>query len=303
MKINLSKPKQFYIKIIVILFIILMCALIFIKFKRDTNPAKKAEQQINSIFATIDKTTKVNINKYAVYGTHFNIEGAFDLLKISGIKINYIDLVLKHLDNTEQTIKSIFNYSDDVCNFTTSNEINSGLDLETLDEGTYYLFIKATFSNSDIKYYSLSNASDYKPITYYTLSKNGNNNKIDISFSEYLEIPYISIKVTKNVTLPDDVYDIAIDVSHGGQDFGYVSSDIKEADLLLNCGISLKSKLENAGLKVFISRTQNTSSKENLSKTLYDENGKINTLCASHAKILISLDMNNNTYNKNSGRN
>lgn len=300
MRINLSKPKEFYIKIIVILFVILMCVLIFTKFHKDTDPSQVEEEQRNAIFSQIDNNTKVNVSKYAVYGTHFNIEGSFDIVKISGIKINYVDLIVKSLNGDETTLKASFTCPDNICSFSTSDEINGGLNLDDLTQNVYYLLIKVTYSNSDVKYYPLNNSTNYSDITYYSVTKNNSNNKINISFESYKDIPYIAINVSKVQSLPDDVYDIAIDPAHGGTDTGSVVGDTTEANLLLNIATNLKSQLENLGLKVFISRDSN-SSKEYTTTNMYDDNGRINILNASHAKLLISLDMNNNTYNKNSG--
>ena len=46
----MSRPKEFYIKIIVILFIILMTVLVFVKFRKDNNPDRITEEQKNAIF-------------------------------------------------------------------------------------------------------------------------------------------------------------------------------------------------------------------------------------------------------------
>ena len=301
MKLNLSKPKEFYIKNIVILFIILMIILIFVKFHTDTNPTKIAEEQKTQLFSTIEKNTNAKITKFATYGTHFNLDGTIDIIKVSGIKINYVDLVIKNLNGNENSIKANFNYSDNVCSFSTSDEINSGIDLENLSIDTYYLLIKITYSNSDVKYYSLSNDSEYDDITYYTITKNNSNNKINISFNTYNDTNYMSISVNKETNLPDDIYDIAIDPSHGGLDKGASSGDYTESELVLNYGLKLKSELENLGLKVFISRDENSSDKEDTANNMYDENGRINILNATHAKLLISLQINGTSYDKKNG--
>ncbi len=75
------------------------------------------------------------------------------------------------MNGDENSIKANFNYSDNTCSFSTSDEINTGVDLENLPIDTYYMFIKVTYSNSDIKYYSLVNDSEYSDITYYTITK------------------------------------------------------------------------------------------------------------------------------------
>lgn len=301
MKVNMSHPKEFYIKIIVILFIILMTVLIFIKFHKDNNPNRIIEEQKNAIFSNIDKSTNAKITKFATYGTHFNLDGTIDIVKLSGINIDYVDLIIKNLNGDENSIKANFNYSNNTCFFSTSDEINTGIDLETLQINTYYMFIKITYSNSDIKYYSLVNDSEYSNITYYTITKNNSNNKIDISFDTYNDIKYLSLVVSKAQSLPEDVYDIAINPSRGGLDKGSTSGDLTESDLVLNYGLKLKSELENLGLKVFISRDENFSKKEDTANNMYNENGRINILNASHAKLLISLQINGTSYNKKTG--
>ena len=299
MKINMTHPKEFYIKIIVILFIILMAVLIFVKFNTDNNSTQITEEQKKELFSKIEKNTNAKVTKFASYGTHFNLEGNIEIPKISGIKINYVDVVIKTLDGTENSFKSNFNYSDNICSFSSSDEINSGLNLEELSLNTYYLFVKVTYSNGDIKYYSLANDSEYGNITYYTITKNNSNNKIDIFFDEYNNLKLMSISVVKASSLPDDVYDIAIDPARGGSDTGSTFGDYTESSMVLQYGLKLKSELENLGLKVYISRT-NSSSKED-SSDVYSENGRINLLNASHAKLLISLQLNGTSYSKNTG--
>ena len=92
-------------------------------------------------------------------------------------------------------IKSNFNAQDDTVSFSSTEKINEGLDLENLSTGSYYVLLKVTFSNSDVKYYSLKNSSEYSDLTYYTITKNNYNNKIDISFNNYNELSYMSLNV------------------------------------------------------------------------------------------------------------
>ena len=53
------------------------------------------------MYNLIDKTNLVNVSKYNIYGTHFNVEGTVDIVKLSGIKVNYIELCLRNLDGAE----------------------------------------------------------------------------------------------------------------------------------------------------------------------------------------------------------
>ena len=198
-------------------------------------------------------------------------------------------------------IKSNFNTQDNTISFSSTDKINDGLDLESLPINDYYVFIKLTFSNGDIKYYSLKNNSNYSDITYYTITKEKSNNKIDISFKQFEDVPYMNLSVKKIDSLPDDVYDFAIDPGHGGKDKGAKSNDYTEAELTLKCGLDLKTQLENLGYKVFISRNGSESEDEDTEKNMYDKNGRVNLLNKSHSKLLISLHMNENIYNKKIG--
>lgn len=198
-------------------------------------------------------------------------------------------------------INSIFNYQDNKVSFSTSNEINSGIDLETLSIDEYIILLKIAYSNSDIKYFSLKNSSSNNNLEYYTISRNNSNNKINIFFDTYNNINYMKIHITKATNLPDNVYDIAIDPGHGGLDSGAKSNEYTESQIVLDCGLQLKKQLELLGLKVFISRDGTESSKEDTANNMYDDNGRINILNESHAKLIISLHLNSNSYKINNG--
>ena len=289
------------LKIIILFFSFLMCLLVIVKIKNYINPQRILEEKKAQIYNLVDKTTFVNTTKYTVYGTHFNIEGTLDIIKISGIKIDYVDLCLRDLDGNEYNIKSNFNTQDNFISFSTTEKINDGLDLETLPVNNYYVLLKVTFSNSDVKYYSLKNSSEYKDLTYYTITKNQTNNKISISFKQNENLPYMNLNVESISSLPNDVYDIAIDPGHGGKDKGAKFGEYTEAEIALKCGLDLKNKLENLGFKVFISRNGTENENEDTANNMYSENGRINILNNSHAKILFSLHLNENTYSKKIG--
>lgn len=301
MTIDKPKNEKLIIKIVIILFVILMCFLIFFKTRTTNSSSKILEEKKMSFFSSIVKNANVNVTKYSIYGTHFNLEGTLDIIPISGITVNYVDLIIKNLNGNEIILESDFNYSDNTISFSTSDEINNGLDLENLEVNEYYVLLKLTYSNSDIKYYSLENSSEYGNIDYYTITKNNSNNKVSISFLTYNDIPYMSINVNTVNELPADVYDIAIDPGHGGLDVGATSGDYHEAEIVLDGALKLKAKLESLGLKVFISRDKSSSPKEDTANNMYDNNGRINILNKSKAKIIISLHLNSSVYDKNTG--
>ena len=108
MNIHIPQNKESAIKFAVIFFIILMCILITAKLINDNDKSKIIEDQRKSLFNSLNKNNKVNVTKYFVYGTHFNIEGTLDIIKISGIKISYVDLILK--SQTGDEIRNKINF-------------------------------------------------------------------------------------------------------------------------------------------------------------------------------------------------
>lgn len=291
--------KSTKIKLIVIFFILLMIFLIFIKIKNDNNSQTIIQTKTASLFQNINNTAKVN--KYIVYGTHFNLEGSLEIPKISGISIYSAHVVVKNIDKKEISLKCTYTYKDNILSFSTIDKINEGLYLENLAKDKYYVFLKIVFSNSEVKYYSLENASKYEDTAYYTITKNKTNNKININFSNYNNLPFMSISVEDIESLPDNVYDIAIDPAHGGKDLGAQNNGYYESDIVLKCAKNLKEKLEKSGYKVYLTRDGSESKTEDMANNMYNENGRINKVQESHAKILISLHVNSNSKKLSKG--
>ena len=291
--------KSTKIKLIVIFFILLMIFLIFIKIKNDNNSQTIIQTKTASLFQNINNTAKVN--KYIVYGTHFNLEGSLEIPKISGISIYSAHVVVKNIDEKEISLKCTYTYKDNILSFSTIDKINEGLYLENLAKDKYYVFFKIVFSNSEVKYYSLENASKYEDTTYYTITKNETNNKININFSSYNNLPFMAISVEDIESLPDNVYDIAIDPAHGGKDLGAQNNGYYESDIVLKCAKKLKEKLEKSGYKVYLTRDGSESKTEDMANNMYNENGRINKVQESHAKILISLHVNSNSKKLSKG--
>ncbi len=213
---------------------------------------------------SIDTSAYASITDEAIYGIHLNFKGNFTAPE------NVSDLQLM-LANENEEINLPFNITND--NFTTSNFINKGINLEFLKEGTYYLVIKGTekVNNKETtKYYSVENKSDYNDMEYYTLTKNGQNNKITLAWNTYEGCPTLRVNV-EETTLPNDVYDITIDPGHGGSDPGtsatYNGQEYTEADLNLAVSLKLKEKLEQLGYKVAMTRTDDSD------VNIYDKNG------------------------------
>lgn len=295
-----SKAKDIKIKIIVVLFILLMAVLIYTNIKRANDESLQVSAKTSSLFEGVDGTKSAKVTKYIVYGTHLNLEGEVEITKISGICITNVSLVQKNLDGKEQTINSKYEYTDGVLTFSSFEQLNEGIYLDNLTEDNY-IFLKVNFSNGDLKTYSLSNDTEYENTTYYTITKNNSNNKIDIKFSEYNNKPYLKLEVSKVNKLPDDVYDVVIDPGHGGRDIGATSKGYYEASIVLDCAKTLKQKLEDLGLKVLLTRDGTEPSTLETAYNMYDDDGRVTIANESHAKILISLHMNSNSAKLSKG--
>lgn len=204
-----------------------------------------------------------NITYYDRYGIHLNFKGNFKLED----GFDDAKIVLTNGD-IEQVIECDIVDNNGKYKFQTSEYINDGINLERLKSGTYYLLIKAKFDDEDV-YFPLINKTEYKDITYYTLTNNGKNKKIDITWDQFEGNEVLGFHI-KEASLPDDVYDITIDPGHDGNDAGAFvcengepanslgkcanSKAYKESDLNFEVALALKDELEKLGYKVKMTR-------------------------------------------------
>lgn len=224
-------------------------------------------KKIASFLENVQVGTYANINKYVIYGTHMNITGNIAI----GENVNDIKLILKS-DQEEKDLNATFEKGDSSYSFYLSDYINDGLYLENIPNDTYYLLIKTKDEENGDKYYSVLNDTDYDNLTYYTLTKNAKNNKIEIEWNTYEELPTLRFEITET-TLPDDVYDFTIDPGHDASDPGmticfknniitnpygdycpYNMTLYKESDFNLEVSLALKDKLTALGYKVSMTR-------------------------------------------------
>ena len=251
----------------------------------------------------IETTAYIDIDKYAIYGIHMNLEGKFALPEAS----NEITLLLTD-GSTEIPIDwELEELENNTYEFKTSEYINEGLVLEDLPIGQYYLVIKTKNLDEDqkeiIKYYSVTNNSSYENLEYYTLTKNNKNNKIDIEWNTYEEIPTLRFTI-KETTLPENVYDITIDPGHHAKDSGktacsdgstpndyygycYSGDTITEADTNLEVALKLKEILENMGYKVAMTRDD----KEDVVE-IYEKYGSATMANDTHSKFNFAIHHN-----------
>lgn len=229
----------------------------------------------NKLFNRIEKKYAY-INKLIIYGNHLNIEGN---LNIDTNNIEKAHLILKN-HKEEIEIKTEF-YIDDFLYFKTSNLINEGINLETINDN--YIVLLKVIQNNEEKFYSLKNKTNYNKTNYYSL----NNKKLEFKFKEKQNIPYLNVDISNN----SNSYDIVIDAGHGGNDPGAINGNNYESNFTLEYSLALKKKLESLGYKIKLTRDSDITLKT------YGKNSRTSIPYEAKAKYIFSIHMNSyDTY-------
>lgn len=250
--------------------------------------------RLDSVFGNIT-SSNAQVTAFYTYGTNLNIEGRVSNIK----KDNYEGgrLIITDGEDYVKDCKINAKFENNSLVFKMEN-INDSINLDNLPIGKYYLKLRLKLNNSkEYKYYLFTNNSSCNPIEYYTLTKEGKNNKINIEFQKQnynnKDYSYISVVVSEG-TLPADVYDFVIDPAKGGLDKGEVYGGVNESDLMLDYCKDLKTALEAKGYKVALTRDDTTSA--NFPTDPYGSTGRIGIACKTKAKYMISLHLNSSGY-------
>ena len=273
--------------------------------------AAAVEEEIKNVLADVTDD-RVSVSKYYVYGTHLNLEGTLTAEKeIQSMELLLVDdakgVSSEETDDTSSSASAVDEAEriytltktigeDGSYAFQTSANINDGVNLENIPDGNYCMLLRAAYSDGTHAYYSLTDASGEQAITYYTLTKDNSNQKIQMSFAQDTDgtnLNYLEVNVAKSA-LPDDVYDIVIDAGHGGKDTGASGNGYTESELTLQYAKALKSALEDKGYKIKLTRDGSEPADENMAYTMYDEDGRVSIACRSGAKYCLCLHLNSN---------
>ncbi len=256
----------------------------------DNDIAQKADLKSLKCLDNIENMD-ARINKYYIYGTHFNIEGSFEIPDNYNAK--KASLVLRKDNGKEIEYDINYEICEKLITFKVSDKINEGIYLDGLEKGNYYLLLKIIYDNNEVKYYSMENKTQYPSTEYYTVTKNRANKRISIFSGDYAdkEISYLQFNVERS-RLPGDVYDVVIDAGHGGADTGASNGKYTEADITIKYAIALKNALEKQGLKVKLTRDGNEGDGKATALSAFGEDGRVNTACASKAKYCFSIHLN-----------
>lgn len=220
----------------------------------------------DDIYSSIEDPP-ADITYFTRYGTTLNIKGELNT-EIADRTPEDVQLILKD-DETEYELPLYYSYDNGHIDFTTSEKINDGINLDSLPTGDWLMLLKLVFANDDTLYYSMQNGTEYGGFTYYTITHNDMNNFIVLDFTSHtynknknnertIELTSLTIE---NATLPDDVYDFAIEVGHGGDDPGAIGTlngeTVTEFSINLNISLKVKQLLTEAGYKVILTHEEN----------------------------------------------
>lgn len=266
-------------KILLIVLCLLMCGAIYYIYESYSSVEVEKKIELDGI---------AYIEKYYVYGTNFNLSGYLD----NNDNIKDIKLILYN-DKRETELNLDYELVEDRIVFSTSNLINVGYYLDKTELGKNYLLLKISMADESMHYYGLENKSDYKELKYYTLSKI--NHVIFINSDNQYNTLMLDVKKNKD----DNVYDITIDPGHGGKDPGACSKGNCEKNITLDLAMMLVNKLNEAGLKVNLTRTDNDTGIPN-----YNMNGMLGRAVIpneSNSKYMFSIHLNSHVNKKMHG--
>ena len=266
-------------KILLIVLCLLMCGAIYYIYESYSSVEVEKKIELDGI---------AYIEKYYVYGTNFNLSGYLD----NNDNIKDVKLILYN-DKRETELNLDYELVEDRIVFSTSNLINVGYYLDKTELGKNYLLLKISMADESMHYYGLENKSDYKELKYYTLSKI--NHVIFINSDNQYNTLMLDVKKNKD----DNVYDITIDPGHGGKDPGACSKGNCEKNITLDLAMMLVNKLNEAGLKVNLTRTDNDTGIPN-----YNMNGMLGRAVIpneSNSKYMFSIHLNSHANKKMHG--
>lgn len=271
-------------KIVTFIFILIIGILAFTFLKNDL--FSKSEKFIyEDLLNSIEKENAI-VDKFTIYGKYLNLEGT-----CPSEDENYT-LVLKNNED-EKVLKTETKKDAEASKlrFYTSKYINDGINLEKLNIGEYLLLLKDEKNN---KYYNLTNNTEYHNNKYYTMTRNNKNNLITFKEETWNEIKYWKI-VIKEEKLPSEVYDIVIDPGHGGVDTGASNGKYHESKFTLDYAKALKEALEEEGLKVKLTREEDTKIDH------YGEGSRTGIPYEVKAKLMLSIHLNSSASKKQRG--
>jgi len=185
------------------------------------------------------------------------------------------------------TIPTALSLNDSNYNTTVSNNCySSTINLSNLANGIYTLYVNSAFSKEKV-------VDRLDPLLQIKRARLGN---------KLVTFDYTNANVS--ITVQDFYYeyDVVIDVGHGGWDTGATNIFQQEKSMNLDVSLYEKAKYEAAGLKVLITRTDDSygAGMGNFSKAIYNRAYYIGYYGVT-AKVVYSNHHNSSSYNGASG--
>lgn len=254
------------------------------------------------------------VTKYYTYGAFLQLEGSAiydkeDSASFDGVKT--AALVLRTGDGEgEEAYRADVPFSvskkKKTLTFRTAGKIDEGLCLDALETGNYAVLLEMTRKDGSVERWALEDGTGGEdrepeaPIEYYTLTHGRGHRKVTTAFRTFGTTGTLTLEVRRS-RLPKDVYDIVIDPGHGGKDPGARAEGHAEKDIVLDQAKVLQEVLERAGYKVLLTRDGTEDPQTNMAYTIYDKDGRVNTACASKAKLSLSLHLNHSPHRNQNG--
>lgn len=281
----MKNKKMIFIIFIVIILIICIGYIIFQK-----NKMIETSGEIDNKNIKIEEKYAILTDAY-IYGTHLNIEGKIELIN-EDIK----ELVLVLANEQEQLEYNLkYEMQESQVAFTSCEYINKGIDLEKISKEKYAFLIRTKEKSGETKYYSI-NTNDIKieELEYYSISNNNRTNYINLKEMKDEENSYL-VLASENIEMPDGIYDITLDAGHGGKNPGAVYNGYYESNIVLDYVLKLKEKLEENGLKVALTRSEDVKTEE------YGENGRAVIPNKVKSKYTFSIHLNSTASESRNG--
>ena len=172
----------FLIKVLAAVIVMILLMFLYNRILNLESYAKEQENKIEEVFSNVENNLAV-LELYTIYGNHLNVNGYLLKDYLENITVNNMSLILKEDDGQVIEYPLEYTQQEEKYEFTLSENINEGIDLNSITQGNYYVFLKVNGmleENSIDKYFSLDNISKYSQSEYYTLTQNNTNNKVDV---------------------------------------------------------------------------------------------------------------------------
>lgn len=239
--------------------------------------------------AEFGQEEQIEVKDYTFYGTSLVFyDRPFEPMETDGFFGRNVNL--RNIA-TDETVTVTFGGGADV-----------GIDLQLLEQGVYEIYLSEGYKpkRAYMSEYFLSEP-------YYTMSDQGKANKIQIIASptflrkyniEY-DQSYLYLAVTEVEEIPPTIYDVVIAPSgtSGLDTYGLPSTPLEdgfsESQQSWQLALLVKMRLEKAGLRVMLSRQEDTYT------TLSGEESSLGKAYDANAKIFLTLAMDANpNYSK-----